>query len=113
MIYDSNHNFYKYRLGKFVKMSSIEPKFDTLEMFYRELIGLKFLNAKPESFNHKFTVLNNASKLYNDLIIKYKNVYEKDPKDDKNNNWKQKYDSKNLKNLDYQPVKLEKNIIVR
>ena len=94
-------------------MSSIEPKFDTLEMFYRELIGLKFLNTKPESFNHKFTVLNNASKLYNDLIIKYKNVYEKDPKDDKNNNWKQKYDSKNLKNLDYQPVKLEKNIIVR
>ena len=51
-------------------MSSIEPKFDTLEMFYRELIGLKFLNAKPESFNHKFTVLNNASELYNDLFMR-------------------------------------------
>ena len=34
-------------------------------------------------------------------------VYEREPKDDKMYDWKQKYDLKNLKALDYQPVNLE------
>ena len=49
--------------------------------------------------------MNNASKLYDDLTKEYKKFYEREPKDDENNNWEQKYDSKNLKNLEYQPVK--------
>ena len=49
--------------------------------------------------------MNNESKLYDDLTKEYKKFYEREPKDDENNNWKQKYDFKNLKNLEYQPVK--------
>ena len=98
--------FYKYRLSKFFKISSIESKFDMLEMFYIQFINLKFLDAEPENLNHKFTVLNNASKLYDDLIKEYKKVYENEHKDD-NNNCKRKYDPKSLKNSEYQPVKLE------
>ena len=74
-------------------------------MFYRDFIDLKDVDAKPENINHKFTVLNNVSKLYNDLTKEYKHFYEREPKDDKNNNWKQKCDPKNLKDLEYQPVK--------
>ena len=63
MIYDQNHNFYKYRLSEFVKISPTESKFDTLEAFYRGFIDLKVLDARPENIDHKFTVLNNASEL--------------------------------------------------
>ena len=108
MIYDQNHKFYKYRLSEFVKISSIESKFDTLETFYKELIDLKSLNARTtENMKHKSTVLNNVSELYDDLIKEYKAVYEREPKYDKYDSWKQKYDFKDLRNLDYQPVKLK------
>ena len=108
MIYDQNHKFYKYRLSEFVKISSIESKFDTLETFYKELIDLKSLNARTtENMKHKSTVLNNVSELYDDLIKEYKAVYEREPKYDKYDSLKQKYDFKDLRNLDYQPVKLK------
>lgn len=108
MIYDQNHKFYKYRLSEFVKISSIESKFDTLETFYKELIDLKSLNARTtENMKHKSTVLNNVSELYDDLIKEYKAVYEREPKYDKYDSWKQKYDFKDLRNLEYQPVKLK------
>ena len=108
MIYDQNHKFYKYRLSEFVKISSIESKFDTLETLYKELIDLKSLNARTtENMKHKSTVLNNVSELYDDLIKEYKAVYEREPKYDKYDSWKQKYDFKDLRNLDYQPVKLK------
>ena len=51
--------------------------------------------------------MNNALELYDDLIKECKIIYESEPKDDKNDSWKQKYDFKNLRNLEYQPVKLE------
>ena len=92
-------------MSEFVKISSIESKFDTLETFYKELIDLKSLNARTtENMKHKSTVLNNVSELYDDLIKEYKAVYEREPKYD---SWKQKYDFKDLRNLDYQPVKLK------
>ena len=95
-------------MSEFVKISSIESKFDTLETFYKELIDLKSLNARTtENMKHKSTVLNNASELYDDLIKEYKAVYEREPKYDKYDSWKQKYDFKDLRNLDYQPVKLK------
>ena len=77
MIYDPNRNFYKYRLSKFSQISSIESKFDTLKMFYRDFTSLKFLKAKKERVNHQFTVLNDASNLYNNegykTIVRGKN----------------------------------------
>ena len=107
MVYDQNHNFYKYILDKFYNISSIESKFGMLEMFCREFISLKILEARTkENTNHKFVALNNALNEYNKLIKEYEKVYEKDHTNDKSYGWKQKYSPKNLKPLDYQPVKL-------
>ena len=64
---DSRNGFYIYRLSEFVKISSIESKYDALEMFYQDFIDLKNVDTKPENINHRFTVLNNASKLYDNL----------------------------------------------
>ena len=106
--YDSNHNFYKYRLRNFLQISSIESEFDELETFYRDFISLKFLDASPEKRGYKSTVLNNASNLYNnELIPEYRKVYESGSKNNKSYGWKQKYDLRNLKDLDYQPAKLK------
>ena len=60
LIFYSNHNFYKYRLSKFSQISSVEYRFDTLEMFYRDFTSSKFLKAKKERVNRKSTVLRNA-----------------------------------------------------
>ena len=108
LIYDPNHNFYKYRLSKFSQISSIESKFDTLGVFYRAFVSLKSLEAKTkENTDHKFVVLNNAFYRYDNLIKEYKKVYEREPMGDKNYSWKQKYSPENLKALDYQTVTLE------
>ena len=70
-------------------MSSIESKFDKLEMFYRDFTSLKLLKAKKERVNHKSTVLNNASNLHNnELALECKKSYERVIKamDDKSKN---------------------------
>ena len=91
LYYDSNHNFYKCRLSNFSQMSSVESKFEMLEIFYSEFISLKFIEAKGEKTNNKFTVLNNATNFYNnELISEYRKVYEKESKDGKIYGWKQK-----------------------
>ena len=88
LIFYSNHNFYKYRLSKFSQISSIEYKFDTLEMFYRDFTSSKFLKAKKERVNRKSTVLRNAWNLYNnELTLEYKKAYKRKPKDDKSYGW--------------------------
>ena len=66
------------------------------------------VGAQPENIEHKLVVLNTVSKLYGDLIKEYKQVYERESKNDKCDSWKQKYDPKNLKAVDYQSVKLER-----
>ena len=77
LIYGLDHNFYKYRLSKFSQISSIETKFNTLEMFCREFTGLKSLQPRTKEIaSHKSVVLNNALKEYNKLIKEYKKVYE-------------------------------------
>ena len=49
-----------------------------LEMFYRELISLKGLEAKTkENTNHKFVVLNNALNEYDKLIKEYKSLWKR------------------------------------
>ena len=42
------------------------------------------------------------------MIKEYKQVYERESKNDKSDSWKHKYDAKNLKALDYQSVQLER-----
>ena len=49
--------------------------------------------------------------MYNELIRKYKKLYEKEPKLDKNDAWKQKYNPKEIKNINYQPIKLETELM--
>ena len=108
LVYDQNHNFYKHGLDKFVEIPSIESKFDIFGTFYKDFISSKSLEVKTKkNTDHKFVVLGNATNEYNKFIKEYKKVYKREPKDDKSNGWEQKYDPKNLKALDYQPVKIE------
>ena len=66
------------------------------------------VDAETENIGHKLAVLNKVSKLYDDVIKEYKQVYERVSKNDKSDIWKKKCDSKKLKALDYQSVKLER-----
>ena len=67
------------------------------------------VDDEVENINHKFAVIDEVSELYDNLIRELdrtkKFMNEREPKDDKNDSWKQKYDPKNLKALDYQPSK--------
>ena len=103
LIYDSKHSFYKYRLSEFNKISSIDSKFDIIEKCYKDFISLMDVDAEPENIEHKLVVLNTVSNLYGDLIKEYKQLYEKESKNDKSDSWKNKFDP-----LDYQSVKLER-----
>ena len=60
-------------------------------------------DAEPENIEHKLVVLNTVSNLYGDLIKEYKQLYERESKNDKSDSWKNKFDP-----LDYQSVKLER-----
>ena len=79
-----------------------------VEKCYKDFISLMDVDAEPENIEHKLVVLNKVSKLYDDLIKEYKQVYERESKNDKSDSWKHKYDAKNLKALDYQSVQLER-----
>ena len=111
MIYNSKHFFYKYRLSKFNKISSIDSKFNKVEECYNEFIALRDIDAGPENIKHKLVVLNEISKLYEDLIKEYKRVYERESKDGKSDGWKQKFDPKDFTALNYQPVKLKTELL--
>ena len=111
MIYNSKHSFYKYRLSEFNKISSIDSTFNKIQECYNEFIALRDIDAEPENIKHKLVVLNEVSKLYEDLIKEYKKVYERESKDGKSDGWKQKYDPKNFRALNYQPVKLKTELL--
>ena len=96
LIYNSKHSFYKYTLSEFIKLSSADSKFNKIEECYDDFIALKDVDAEPENIKHKLVVLNEVSKLYDDLIKEYKKVDERESKDGKSNSWKQKYDLKDL-----------------
>ena len=54
LVYDQNHNFYNYRLDKFVEIPSIESTFDIFETFYKDVASLKTLEAKTKkNTDHK------------------------------------------------------------
>ena len=107
LFYDSNYDFRKYRLSKFLKTPSIESKFDNIVSFYNDFISLKSVNIKPEKNTDRLNTLNTAFSLYDKLVEEYKKIYEREPKDDKSCDWKQKYDPKHLKALEYQPAELK------
>ena len=79
-----------------------------VEKCYKDFISLMDVDAEPENIEHKLVVLNTVSNLYGDLIKEYKQVFERQSKNDKSDSWKHKFDPKNLKALDYQSVKLER-----
>ena len=86
-----------------IQISSIDSKFHMIGKCYKDFISLM-----DENIEHKLVVLNKVSKLYDDLIKEYKQVYERESKNDKSDSWKLKCDPRNLKALDYQSVKLER-----
>ena len=89
------------------EITSIDSKFDTLKNFYKEfkkLEGVK--NETKETKQKKITVLKNASLLYDELVRDYKKEYIQIFKS-KDKEWRLKHDYKNLKDLDYQPDKLQ------
>ena len=51
LIYNSKHSFYKYRLSEFIKISSIDSKFNKIEECYHEIIALTDVDAEPENVN--------------------------------------------------------------
>ena len=102
----TKHSFYKSRLSEFTKISSIDS--NKIEECYNEFVPLKDVDAKPENIKHKLVVLNEVSKLYDDLIKEYKKVYKGESKDGKSDSWKQKYDPKKFRALNYQPVELKR-----
>ena len=50
-IYNSKHSFYKYRFSEFIKISSIDSKFNKIEKCYHEIIVLTDVDAEPENVN--------------------------------------------------------------
>ena len=107
LIYNSKHSFYKYRLSEFNKISWVDSKFNKIEEYCDDSIALKDVDAEPENIKHKLVVLNKASELYDDLIKEYKKAYERKSKDDNSNSWKQKYDPKHFRALNYQSIELK------
>ena len=107
MIYYSKHSFEKGKLSKFNEIPSIGSKFERRNKCYNKFLALMDVDIEPENAEHKLLVLDKVSKLYHDLITEYKKDYERQSKNDKSEAWKQKYHPKNLKDLNYQPAKLE------
>ena len=95
LVYDQNHNFYKYGLDKVVEILPIESKFDIFVKFYKDFISLKSVEAKTKKkTDQKFVVLNSASNENNKLIKEYKKVHKRESKGDKSNGRKQNNDPK-------------------
>ena len=104
---DGKYNLYKYKLSDFIKLS-IVSKISVLDDYYNEFIELEGVDAKQELTYHKYIVLNSAFAKYEKMRTK-KN-YKMGPEDNKNvDDWKQKYDPKIIKTLDFRPVKLDEN----
>ena len=64
MVFNSVHNFNKYRVPSFDEISSIDSKFDTINKFYKDVIKLHNVKSQNENTKHikkKITVLKNAS----------------------------------------------------
>ena len=71
------HNFDKYVVPHFNKISSIELKLDTKNKFYKDFKNLDAVKSQnKEKEQKKITLLKNASLFYNELVSMYKKEYE-------------------------------------
>ena len=112
LYYDSAHNFNKYSVLNFNKLSSIESKLDTQNKFYKDFIKLQDVKSKTqERRRKKISALNNASLLHDELIRIYKKEYDQ-VFENKNKKWRLKNDHDNLKDLNYQPDQSQPDQIV-
>ena len=103
------HNFNKYSVFDFNKISSIDSKFDTLNKFHKALKKLQGVKIKNENTNQrKITVLKNASLLYANLVDIYKKEYDL-TFENKDKNWRLKHNYKNLKDLHYQSEQMQQS----
>ena len=96
--YDSVH---KYRMSHFNELKSVDS-FDTLNKFYKGFERLEDVKSQNEERKQeKRSVLKNVSSLYYELI----DIYKKECNrvfGSKEENWRKKYNHKNLKYLEYQ-----------
>ena len=53
LVYSSVHSFNKYRLPNFNKISSIDPKFDTINKFYKDLVKLNNVRSRDDKSRKK------------------------------------------------------------
>ena len=92
---DSVHNFNKYRMSHFSKLTSVDS-FDTLNKFYKGFERLEDVKSQNEERKQeKKSVLKNVSLLYYELI----DIYKKECNrvfGSKEENWRKKYNHKNL-----------------
>ena len=102
LMYDFVHNFNKYTVSNFNKISWIDSKFDVLNRFYKDFKKLEGVKSNQRKKAKKNNCTKNASLSYNGLI----DIYEKENNQDfesKDEDWRLKHNYKNLKDLDYQP----------
>ena len=77
LVYNSVHNFNKYSLPNFNEILSVDPKFDTINKFYKDLLKLNDVKSQNKNTKQKkITVLKNESLFYYELINMYKKEYE-------------------------------------
>ena len=110
MVYDSVHNFNKYRLSNSYEISSTNSKFDTINKFYEDLPKLNNAESKTEDTKQRnITVLKSAAWLYCEWISVYKKEYEQ-VFESKDEDWRKKHDYKNRKDFSYQVDKVKKKM---
>ena len=84
-------------MSEFNNIPSVKSKFDRINNCCKDFTILMDVDAEAENIDHKFAVINEISKLYDNLIKEYKKDYEREPKDDKADAWKRKYNPTNFK----------------
>ena len=81
------------------KLESLEEKFFMINEFYKNIENFKNDdNILSDDINKKTRILNNTSKVYNNLLDRYKDEYFEQYKQ-YNEEWEKKYDYKNFNDL--------------
>ena len=107
-IYPRDIDYYRLNKDKFDtcrfyeaynKLESLEEKFFMINEFYEKIENFKNEdNILSDNINKKTHILNSTSKVYNNLLNRYKNEYFEQSKQ-YNEEWKKKYDYKNFNDL--------------
>ena len=107
-IYPRDIDYYRLKNDKFDmrrlyeaynKLESLEEKFFMINEFYKKIENFKNNdNILNDDIIKKTRILNNISKVYNNLLDRYKDEYFEQYKQ-YNEEWKKKYDYKNFNDL--------------